>query len=64
MKTKNDLAKYLANYIEYEFDNAKDDDCFLGDELIPDRPLLAAWLAEGIEAFESTEDLSIIIQDK
>ena len=47
------LAKYLADYIEHERENqGYEFDCFMD----------AAIIQQGIEAFASTEDASIVIQ--
>jgi len=62
-KTKKDLAKYLADYIEYEIDSLHElEDIgivelekWLNDEL-------GVWIAEGLEAFESTGGVVINLQ--
>lgn len=54
-KTKDDLAEYLAEYIEHELDlpvnRATRDAC--SDVEIRIAPQVATWIIEGIKAFES-----------
>lgn len=52
MKTKKDLAKYLADYVVHEIDSNPDT-----DNLEP-----VDVLEQGLEAFESTENVKIDMQ--
>jgi len=54
MKTKKDLAKYLADYIDHE-ENIELEEC--GRLISPNYDLIE----QGLEAFESTEQVQIKI---
>lgn len=60
-KRKKKLVKYLADYIEQEMDGFEQG--FGNDDIEIDSSLLADWLIYGIDAFESTKDVKLIIQD-
>lgn len=60
MKTKKDLARYLADYIKHEFDAKKEEyDFDTAVEFVFDN--LTDYINDGLEAFESTEDAIIKI---
>lgn len=62
MKTKKDLAKYLANYLEQEKLNFTSADTFY-DSIIVEIGVddLQKILEQGLEAFESTETVEVLI---
>lgn len=56
---KKKLAKYLAEYVEQEIDAFEQG--FGNDDIEIDSSLLTDWLIYGIEAFESIEDVEILV---
>lgn len=62
MKTKKELAKYLADYIDYELDAKKEEyDFDTAIEFVLDN--LSGTIEEGLDAFESTENVKVEITD-
>lgn len=62
MKTHKDLAKYLADYIDHEFDAKKEEyDFETAVEFVFDN--LLEYITDGFDAFESTENVTVRVTD-